>query len=148
MGKAFRNYIGKITYSIWFYFQFFILVLINGKFGKWSEYSTCSKSCGRGFQHRARKCDKPAPANGGSDCVGPRTQRRECSITPCPVNGVFGKWSKYSSCSVSCGGGVQHRETKCDSPLPKYGGKDCDGPTRENRTFEETDCPGNLVTFR
>ena len=33
-------------------------------------------------------------------------------------------------------------------PLPKYGGKDCDGPTRENRTCEETDCPGNLRTFR
>ena len=42
---------------------------------------------------------------------------------------------------------MQYRERKCDSPLPKYGGKDCDGATRENRTCEETDCPGNLRTF-
>ena len=42
---------------------------------------------------------------------------------------------------------MQYRERKCDSPLPKYGGKDCDGPARENRTCGETDCPGNLRTF-
>ena len=72
---------------------------------------------------------------------------RECSIKPCPVNDGFGKWSEYSICTVSCGGGVQYRERKCNSPPPKYGGKDCNGPIRENRTCEEKECPGSLRVF-
>ena len=53
-------------------------------------------------------------------------------------------WSNYSSCSVSCGGGVQFRKRSCDSPPPKYGGKDCDGPSQENRSCREIECPGSL----
>ena len=63
-------------------------------------------------------------------------------MKPCPINGVFGNWSEYSMCSVSCGGGKQYRVRKCDSPYPKYGGKKCDGPSLENRTCKETKCPG------
>ena len=72
------------------------------------------------------------------------TETRECFIKPCPVNGGYGKWSNYSTCSVSCGGGVQFRERNCDSPPPKYGGKGCDGPRRENRSCQEKECPGTL----
>ena len=72
------------------------------------------------------------------------TETRECFIKPCPVNGRFGRWSNYSTCSVSCGGGVQFRERNCDSPPPKYGGEDCDGPRRENRSCQEKECPGTL----
>ena len=128
-----------------YYTPFSLKVPIDGKFGQWSEYSKCSQSCGGGFQNRTRKCDSPAPANGGTDCVGNRTETRECFIKPCPVNGAFGKWSNYSTCSVSCGGGVQFRERYCDSPSPKYGGKNCDGLRRESRFCEETECPGKLI---
>ena len=62
------------------------------------------------------------------------TETRQCYIKPCPVNGVFGEWSEYSISNTSCGGGVQYRERKCDSPPPKYRGKDCDGPIRESVT--------------
>ena len=107
----------------------------------------CSQSCGDGIQNRTRKCDNPTPANGGADCVGQRIETRECSIKPCPVNGGFGIWLNYSTCSVSCGGGVQFRKRNCDSPSPKYGGKDCDGPSRENRICGEIECPGSLRFF-
>ena len=53
-------------------------------------------------------------------------------------------WSNYSSCSVSCGGGVQFRKRSCDSPPPKYGGKDCDGLSQENCFCREIECPGSL----
>ena len=39
---------------------------------------------------------------------------------------------------------MQYRERNCDSPAPKYGGKTCDGPTRENRSCSETECPGSF----
>ena len=52
-------------------------------------------------------------------------------------------------CSVSCGRGKQYRERKCDSPPPKYGGKKCDGPSRENRSCNETKWPGIFkILFR
>ena len=141
------NYFCKLKNSTSFYLPFFISAPIGGKFGKCSDYSKCSQPCGGGIQSRTRKCDSPVPANGGADCVGNKTQTRECSIKPCPVNGVFGKWSEYSTCTVSCGGGLQYRERKCNSPSPKYGGKDCDGPIRESRTCKETECPGRLRVF-
>ena len=74
-------------------------------------------------------------------------ETRQCYIKPCPVKGVFGEWSEYSICSASCGGGVQCRERKCDSPPPKYSGKDCDGPIREKRYCGETKCPGKVKNF-
>ena len=136
-----------MTYNICFFFPFFMKESIDGGFGKWSRYSKCSQSCGGGIQTRTRKCDNPAPLNGGADCVGERTETRQCYLKPCPVNGGFGNWSKYSVCSVSCDGGVQYRERKCNSPPPKYGGKNCDGPTREKRSCGESKCPSNVKTF-
>ena len=121
-----------------------IEVPIDGKFGKWSDYSKYSQLCGGGTQNRKRKCDSPSPANGGADFIGNRTEICECSSHPFPVNGVFGNWSEYSICSLSCGGGVLYRERKYNSPPPKYGGKDCDGPIREIRSCGETECPSNF----
>ena len=44
---------------------------------------------------------------------------------------------------MTCGNGRQERMRKCDSPVPEYGGKFCDGPAREFHNCEEDDCPGN-----
>ena len=75
------------------------------------------------------------------------TATRHRYIKPCPANGVLGEWSEYSISSTSYGGGVQYREQKCDSPPPKYGGKDCDGPIREKRYCGETKCLGEVQNF-
>ena len=42
---------------------------------------------------------------------------------------------------------MQYRERKCDLPLPKYGGKNCDGLT-DDRSCEEGECQGTLRIFR
>ena len=75
------------------------------------------------------------------------TETRHRYIKPCPANGVLGEWSQYSISSTSYGGGVQYREQKCDSPPPKYGGKDCDGSIREKRYCGETKCLGKVQNF-
>ena len=54
--------------------------------GGWSEYgnwSECSDDCGGGIQIRTRTCDKPAPANGGADCVGGASQAQSCNSHTC-----------------------------------------------------------------
>ncbi len=46
----------------------------------WSDWSTCSLTCGGGTQ--TRTCTNPAPANGGAACVGAASQA--CNIQVCP----------------------------------------------------------------
>ena len=58
--------------------------LVNGGFSNWSAYGACSKSCDAGTKARTRKCNNPAPAYGGGNCVGPTTQSTECKVRECP----------------------------------------------------------------
>uniref|UniRef100_A0A452I282 Uncharacterized protein n=1 Tax=Gopherus agassizii TaxID=38772 RepID=A0A452I282_9SAUR len=48
-------------------------------------WTPCSVSCGGlGHMTRARGCTNPPPANGGKDCVGPRTDIKYCQTPDCP----------------------------------------------------------------
>ena len=60
------------------------LLQVDGKYGAWTSYSSCSKTCGGGSQKRTRKCDSPAPAHGGKECVGIAEQSRACNTQNCP----------------------------------------------------------------
>ena len=54
--------------------------------GNWSDFgdwSDCSAACGGGSQNRTRSCSDPAPANGGSNCVGDAEESKECNDQPC-----------------------------------------------------------------
>jgi hypothetical protein len=54
--------------------------------GGWTEWSTCSATCGGGTQ--TRTCTNPAPANGGLDCVGETSQ--SCNTQSCGGGGGGG----------------------------------------------------------
>ena len=56
---------------------------VDGEFGPWTEWTVCSSSCGGGLQIRSRKCNNPAPQNGGKDCQGSLIDSRKCSILAC-----------------------------------------------------------------
>ena len=57
---------------------------MNGKFGPWGTFSTCTKTCGGGTQKRERKCNSPPPSAGGKNCVGPAVEIRNCNVNGCP----------------------------------------------------------------
>jgi len=130
--------------------------------GKWSEWSTCSATCGGGTQ--TRTCTAPAPQYGGADCQGASSQTcntqacapeescptacgitatqvadgqgglKDCAATdPCPINGG---WSDWGACSTDCGGGTQTRT--CTNPAPANGGADCVGDS--SRTCNTQAC--------
>ena len=58
----------------------FVLVVVDGQWGPWSQYSDCSKTCRFGIQIRKRMCDSPPPANGGKGCDGPAVQSKKCNV--------------------------------------------------------------------
>lgn len=69
---------------IWFLlFSWTALVLVDGGFSEWDDWTECSVSCGGGGQTRTRRCDNPAPQFGGLDCVGDMTECQACNIKPC-----------------------------------------------------------------
>ena len=62
------------------------------------------------------------------------------------VDGGWGEYSDWSSCTVTCGGGTQSRSRSCSNPLPAYGGKGCSGETTENKLCGSENCPGKKTT--
>ncbi|XP_061667105.1 thrombospondin-2-like [Syngnathoides biaculeatus] len=59
---------------------------VPGGWTSWSEWSTCSKSCGGGLLMRERKCSNPAPQYGGKLCVGEISDYEACNKQPCPLD--------------------------------------------------------------
>ncbi len=57
--------------------------LVDGSFGEWEAWGKCDAQCGNGNRERIRKCNNPAPQNGGKDCVGSDRERDACMDRPC-----------------------------------------------------------------
>ncbi|XP_042532810.1 A disintegrin and metalloproteinase with thrombospondin motifs 1 [Dipodomys merriami] len=66
-----------------------------------------------------------------------------------PVHGSWGPWGPWGDCSRTCGGGVQYTMRECDNPVPKNGGKYCEGKRVRYKSCNIEDCPDNNgKTFR
>ncbi|XP_034548225.1 A disintegrin and metalloproteinase with thrombospondin motifs 3 isoform X2 [Notolabrus celidotus] len=63
-------------------------------------------------------------------------------------DGAWGSWSKYGSCSRSCGTGVRFRTRQCNNPAPSNGGQDCPGVNYEYQLCNIDDCPKHFEDFR
>ncbi|XP_037351595.1 A disintegrin and metalloproteinase with thrombospondin motifs 14 isoform X2 [Talpa occidentalis] len=63
-------------------------------------------------------------------------------------DGGWSSWTKFGSCSRSCGGGVRSRSRSCDNPLPAYGGRLCPGPMFQYQICNSEECPGPFEDFR
>ncbi|TKS78204.1 disintegrin and metalloproteinase with thrombospondin motifs 3 [Collichthys lucidus] len=63
-------------------------------------------------------------------------------------DGAWGIWSKYGSCSRSCGTGVRFRTRQCNNPAPSNGGQDCPGVNYEYQLCNTDDCPKHFEDFR
>uniref|UniRef100_A0A8C5PCV9 Uncharacterized protein n=1 Tax=Leptobrachium leishanense TaxID=445787 RepID=A0A8C5PCV9_9ANUR len=103
-----------------------------------------SKTCGKGTQTRRRQCDNPPPAFDGLQCDGPDAQMQICNGRHCPVDGRWSLWSSWTSCSLSCGGGIRQRTRECSNPAPLYGGHACDGNALESEVCNSDLCPGKF----
>ncbi|XP_047443825.1 hemicentin-1 isoform X2 [Mugil cephalus] len=115
---------------------------INGNWGPWSSWGSCSRTCNGGQMRRYRTCDNPRPANGGRACAGSDTHMQRCSTASCPVDGNWGSWQPWGECSSSCGGGERTRVRLCNSPSSSNGGRPCPGDSTQLSRCNTQACPG------
>uniref|UniRef100_A0A7N6FDC0 G-protein coupled receptors family 2 profile 2 domain-containing protein n=1 Tax=Anabas testudineus TaxID=64144 RepID=A0A7N6FDC0_ANATE len=104
---------------------------------EWSSWSTCSITCGEGWQSRTRIC---ATSSITTQCTGPLRENRPCNNTVvCPVDGAWDEWTPWSLCSSTCGRGYRDRTRTCKQP--QNGGEPCRGPTRQTKFCNIAVCP-------
>uniref|UniRef100_A0A182KDD4 EGF-like domain-containing protein n=1 Tax=Anopheles christyi TaxID=43041 RepID=A0A182KDD4_9DIPT len=119
---------------------------VNGGWGEWTIWSNCSLPCVsefsgvRSIRHRSRACDSPAPALGGKQCVGEAYEEEPCHVKYCPIDGGWTGWSSWTVCSEPCGFGRSLRVRSCSNPVPRHGGRPCDGPESEVKTCKVQEC--------
>jgi len=58
---------------------------VDGHWGRWSDWSPCSVTCGNGIRTRTRPCDNPAPLHQGKSCVGGEQSRGSCMKANCSL---------------------------------------------------------------
>jgi len=112
----------------------------------WNEWGSCSTSCGSdGFALRSRDITRHAE-NGGRPCEGGDeiSQRKTCSLLPCPVDCVWDDWQDWRGCSVTCGNGTSLRMRQVKTPMI-YGGRECAGDLTQSRSCAEAYCPTACV---
>lgn len=85
---------------------------------EWAAWSECSVSCGNGTSVRIRSCTKDATVCGASsmtespacNCEGTSNDKKDCQMGECYT---WSSWSKWSECTVICGGGSRNRSRAC-----------------------------------
>ncbi|XP_060595775.1 uncharacterized protein LOC132749879 [Ruditapes philippinarum] len=121
---------------------------VHGHWSTWSDWGSCSTTCGIGMQRRDRTCSNPYPARFGDHCYGDSRDDRLCVDAVCPVtDGAWSKWTSWSTCTASCGGGVKSHYRDCNNPMPSAGGRLCTGLQQEMTACNQQNCPRKLSSF-
>lgn len=71
----------------------------HGGWSNWGSWGRCTYRCRGGIQLRSRKCNRPAPANGGRYCKGSSTQAKKCGKGSCRCKG---RRYVYNKCGERC----------------------------------------------
>ncbi|VDD96513.1 unnamed protein product, partial [Enterobius vermicularis] len=94
-------------------------------YSDWSEWSSCSVTCGNGVRERKRTCLSDEP------CSDKLTEEEKCALDPCPE---WLSWEPWSECSVTCGGGLRTRNRNCTVP------DGCEGESTEEEKCATEKC--------
>ena len=115
----------------------------DGVWSDWSEYSTCSVTCGPGTKKRTRTCEgkrkrrsvnqsrvkrffgldlfipeKPKEDNQSENqptCNGKSEESVACNLKECDPEPTWSEWSYFGACSTLCGPGHKIRKRNCEN---------------------------------
>lgn len=100
----------------------------------WSSWTPCSATCGLGRQDRLRNCSSSSYNNNAKMCTGARVESRSCYLMDCVTPQGWSSWSNWTSCSRTCGYGIQVRSRFC------RGNKECRGEGLMVRSCQLKSC--------
>jgi hypothetical protein len=108
---------------------------------RWSPWSFCSVSCGRGIKTKTRTIQVHA-RNGGKPCPKKMLKKKKCKVT-CgkvePVDCSLSEWTSWSPCTLTCGSRSVRQRTRSVVVTNSGGGLPC-GSRLEVQTCEELTC--------
>ena len=74
-----------------------VAILKDGGWTDWSEWGSCSLTCGGGNQTHTRTCSNPAPNHGGQECHGNDSELQSCNENSCPIGKSIFKFKLLKS---------------------------------------------------
>ena len=92
----------------WFESYFYLLCkhLGNGGYTEWTQWSTCTRTCGSGSHTRTRACTNPSPLAGGLTCIqqglGGDSETEQCNTNGCERNHYFVFYRIHSNDVIFC----------------------------------------------
>merc|ERR1712032_470089 len=108
---------------------------VNCEMSEWSGWSKCTAECEGGVRSKTRSI-LVKPKNGGEWC-NTQEETEACNTMSCDRDCSLADWTRWSPCTVACGGGLQERQKHVLIPTRGFG--KCpkeEGPER----FEEQEC--------
>jgi hypothetical protein len=109
---------------------------VNCAVNEWTEWSTCSKTCGGGVATRSRTVHT-ASGYGGVGCP-PLADSAVCNAPRCPVDCLVSEWSSWGLCTDRCAiptTTATKTRTRLVLTPTSHGGVDC------GVLAEHQDCP-------
>ncbi|XP_071829579.1 A disintegrin and metalloproteinase with thrombospondin motifs 3-like isoform X3 [Apostichopus japonicus] len=92
---------------------------------------------------RTCRSKKGPPLDGSSCGPGMWCIQGRCRDIENRQDGGWSDWEGWSSCTYSCGTGVQTRIRKCDNPRPVNGGRYCEGDGLQYKLCNTKQCKRN-----
>ncbi|XP_060107206.1 A disintegrin and metalloproteinase with thrombospondin motifs 8 [Heteronotia binoei] len=88
------------------------------------------------------------PCGAGKMCLDGHCVAGDTATRQPAVDGNWGSWGPWGPCSRTCDGGVHFSYRDCDNPMPRNGGKYCEGQRIKYQSCHTDECPPNDKSFR
>ncbi|XP_066926165.1 uncharacterized protein [Clytia hemisphaerica] len=120
-------------------------VAIMSGWSQWVGWTRCMenwrKECSKARYRFCVDSDNcPGGNKWGTDEIVELCTAAECRADKEAVDGVWGRWSEFTSCNGKCGWGIQQRTRRCNNPPPRGKGKRCFGNSMERKLCRKQRC--------